>query len=52
MIIDSAKLNKKTPITADVCVMGGGVAGITLANELSKSGLSVVLLELHVCSEF
>jgi len=45
VIIDSAKLNKKTPITADVCVMGGGVAGITLANELSKSGLSVVLLE-------
>ncbi len=30
---------------SDVCIMGAGVAGITLANELREKGVSVILLE-------
>ncbi len=30
---------------ADVCIVGGGLAGLTAARELAKAGLSAVLLE-------
>lgn len=33
------------PVTADVCVVGGGYAGISAALELAERGYSVVLLE-------
>jgi gamma-glutamylputrescine oxidase len=39
----SAPLN--APISADVCVVGGGYAGISGALELAERGYSVVLLE-------
>lgn len=45
MIIDAAALENGTAFVADVCVMGGGVAGIVLANELSKSVGNVLVLE-------
>jgi choline dehydrogenase-like flavoprotein len=45
MIINGNEISSPTTYKADVCVMGGGVAGITLANELSARGRSVVLLE-------
>lgn len=32
-------------IEADVCIIGGGLAGLTAAHELSKAGRHVVLLE-------
>jgi glycine/D-amino acid oxidase-like deaminating enzyme len=32
-------------VTADVCVVGGGIAGLTSAYLLARSGLSVVLIE-------
>ncbi|MCA0433059.1 MAG: FAD-binding oxidoreductase [Proteobacteria bacterium] len=32
-------------ITADACVIGGGLAGLTTAHELQRRGLSTVLLE-------
>lgn len=44
MIIDASSLENGSAYVADVCVMGGGVAGIVLANELSKS-LNVIVLE-------
>jgi gamma-glutamylputrescine oxidase len=31
--------------SADVCVIGGGLAGLTVALELARSGKKVVLLE-------
>ena len=33
------------PVEADVCVIGGGLAGLTTALELARRGTSVVLLE-------
>ncbi|MCM2252270.1 MAG: FAD-binding oxidoreductase [Ramlibacter sp.] len=33
------------PVTADVCVVGGGYAGLSTALELAERGYSVVLLE-------
>ena len=30
---------------ADICIIGGGAAGLTLTRELAKSGLSVITLE-------
>src|ERR1700744_2702115 len=32
-------------LDVDVCVIGGGLAGLTVARELARSGWSVVLLE-------
>lgn len=34
-------------IEADVCVIGGGLAGLTTALELARKGVSVVLLKAH-----
>ncbi len=45
MLIDARELDQGTLLEADVCVVGGGAAGIMLAIELKDSGLSVVLLE-------
>jgi choline dehydrogenase-like flavoprotein len=45
-MIDSAqRVPRGTTVPADVCVVGGGAAGITLALSLSGRGLSVLLLE-------
>lgn len=44
--------DEKLPIAADVVVIGGGIAGVTAAYELSKKGFSVALLEKgHVAGE-
>src|SRR5262249_60595937 len=32
-------------VDAEACVIGGGLAGLTVARELARSGWSVVLLE-------
>ena len=44
MLISSYELNGHT-IRADVCVIGAGAAGITVAREFIGTGYSVVLLE-------
>ena len=38
-------LPRKTDLTADVCVIGAGAAGITIAKTLAEKGRSVLLLE-------
>jgi choline dehydrogenase-like flavoprotein len=45
MIIDSNNLLKSTHHDFTYCIIGGGVAGITLANELESSGESICILE-------
>ncbi len=45
MFIDARELESGTTIAADVCVIGAGVAGITLARELDRRGLRTCVLE-------
>ena len=45
MLTDARTLESGTVRTADVCIIGGGAAGITLALELMGSGVSTLLVE-------
>lgn len=45
MITDANTVTRGACLQADVCVVGAGPAGITLALELSAQGLSVLMLE-------
>lgn len=45
MLIDARTLPHGHAITADVCIVGAGPAGLTLARELATSGLEIVILE-------
>jgi choline dehydrogenase-like flavoprotein len=45
MIDDGLELNDGEALQADVCIIGAGAAGITLAVELAGTGVSVLLLE-------
>jgi len=45
MIIDARQLPTGHAIECDICIVGAGAAGITVANELLNSGKDVVLLE-------
>lgn len=45
MIDDGLELNEAETLQADVCIIGAGAAGITLAVELAGTGVSVLLLE-------
>lgn len=45
MLLDARELDIGAVIEADVCVVGAGAAGITLARSLRGSGLRVVLME-------
>jgi len=45
MLIDTRKLPDKTNIKADICIIGAGAAGITMARELSRSKLDICVLE-------
>jgi choline dehydrogenase-like flavoprotein len=40
-----ADLSHATELSADVCIVGGGPAGLTLARDLAGRGVSVILLE-------
>jgi choline dehydrogenase-like flavoprotein len=45
MIIDATELAPRTTLQADVCIVGAGPAGLSLAREFKGSGLDVVLVE-------
>jgi choline dehydrogenase-like flavoprotein len=45
MITDGKKIPQNEPLVCDVCIVGAGAAGIVLALELAKSGMSILLLE-------
>jgi choline dehydrogenase-like flavoprotein len=44
MIEQARKLPTGAPITADICIVGGGAAGIAIARELANSARRIVLL--------
>jgi len=45
MLTDARSVPTKTVVETDLCIVGGGAAGITLAREFINSGVRVVLLE-------
>src|SRR5450755_1050699 len=45
MFIDAHSLPAGALVEADICIIGAGAAGITVAREFLKSNLRVVLLE-------
>ncbi|SMG44321.1 FAD-dependent oxidoreductase [Paraburkholderia susongensis] len=45
MFIDTRTVEQNTVIETTICIIGGGVAGITLARELSRAGVDACLLE-------
>ncbi len=45
MIVDARSLPENELIEADICIVGAGTAGITLARELIATDLKVLLLE-------
>ncbi len=45
MFMDARKIPTGTEIDTDICIIGAGAAGITIARELIHSGLRVCLLE-------
>jgi len=45
MIRDLSEATPAAPLTCDLCIIGTGPAGMTLARELADSGLRIVVLE-------
>ena len=45
MFIDAREVLNGSVVTSDVCVVGSGPAGITLASELARAGHEVMILE-------
>lgn len=45
MIVDFQTATEELRLNGDICIVGAGPAGITLALELSKTGRSILLLE-------
>ncbi len=45
MLVDVSRESKKLNLEVDVCILGGGVAGITLAHELRAAYGSIAILE-------
>lgn len=45
MFIDTRQLDEGARIEKDVCVIGGGAAGVTIALQLERRGIGVALLE-------
>lgn len=45
MILPADSLTETSPLSAAVCIVGAGAAGITLASELNGAGFPVLLLE-------
>ncbi|MGH7540235.1 MAG: GMC oxidoreductase [Gemmatimonadota bacterium] len=44
-LVDARQLGPSCDLSADVCIVGAGAAGITLASELAAARIDVILLE-------
>ena len=49
MIVDARTLDGTPTLTADIVIIGGGVAGITMAMELERAGVDTIVLESGGC---
>lgn len=45
MFIEAREIERDKELAVDVCIIGGGAAGITIALELEKEGRSIAVLE-------
>ena len=45
MFVDFDSVSDPVPLEADICIVGAGAAGITLALELVPTGKKILLLE-------
>jgi choline dehydrogenase-like flavoprotein len=45
MLIDARTLSTETRLEVDLCILGGGPAGLTIADSLAGSSLSIAVLE-------
>ena len=45
MLIDSSKLEPANDLVTDICIVGGGAAGLILAHELAQAGIETLVLE-------
>jgi choline dehydrogenase-like flavoprotein len=45
MLIDTRRMEEGSVVSTTVCIIGGGVAGITLALELERQGIEACLVE-------
>ena len=45
MFIDARQIDNHVNIASDVCIIGAGAAGITMALEFAGKGIEVVVLE-------
>ena len=46
MIVDARSLPRNTVVDADVCIVGAGAAGITLAREFAKTNPAAIGSEM------
>ncbi len=45
MLLDASSIESDAQIACDICIVGAGAAGVTIARRLSESKLSVLLIE-------
>ena len=45
MLVDANRIETTDRLTGDVCIIGGGIAGITIAMKLARRGIRVHLVE-------
>ncbi|MFN5098879.1 MAG: FAD-dependent oxidoreductase, partial [Burkholderiaceae bacterium] len=45
MFIDTRQINDGKALIVTVCIIGGGVAGLTIARELEQAGVDTCVLE-------
>ena len=44
MFLDATDIDDGATLECDVCIVGAGAAGLTIAHELAGSGLSVIMI--------